>query len=119
MRCVCCWVVRRLRVYSAAQSFKVVAPSGPRLTRLQQNEKTYQASEELIAHVGGGEPEELRRLPTEVIKEASHLLSGVIPEPRRVHTPAKLKWMPVNDGVILPVDSDSRPLGSVPLLLGF
>ena len=27
--------------------------------------------------------------------------------------------MPVNDGVILPVDSDSRPLGSVPLLLGF
>jgi len=27
--------------------------------------------------------------------------------------------MPVNDGVILPVDGDSRPLGSVPLLLGF
>jgi para-nitrobenzyl esterase len=27
--------------------------------------------------------------------------------------------MPVNDGVILPLDSDSRPLGAVPLLLGF
>ena len=27
--------------------------------------------------------------------------------------------MPVNDGAILPVDSDSRSLGSVPLLLGF
>ena len=83
------------------------------------NEKTYAASEALIAHVGGGGPEELRRLPTEVIKQASHLFSGVIPKPRRVHTPANLAWMPVNDGVILPVDSDSRPLGSVPLLLGF
>lgn len=83
------------------------------------NEKTYEASEELIAHVGGGEPEEMRRLPTEVIKEASHLLSGVIPKPRRVHTPANLRWMPVNDGAILPMDSDSRPLGNVPLLLGF
>jgi para-nitrobenzyl esterase len=83
------------------------------------NEKTYAASEALIAHVGGSGPEELRRLPTEVIKEASHIYSGVIPKPGRVHTPANLAWMPVNDGVILPVDSDSRPLGSVPLLLGF
>jgi len=83
------------------------------------NEKTYAASEALIAHVGGGGPEELRRLPTEVIKEASHLYSGVIPKPGRVHTPANLAWMPVNDGVILPVDSDSRGLESVPLLLGF
>ena len=83
------------------------------------NEKTYSASEALIAHVGGGGPEELRRLPTEVIKQASHLFSGVIPKPRRVHTPANLAWMPVNDGAILPMDSDSRSLGSVPLLLGF
>ena len=83
------------------------------------NEKTYAASEGLIAHVGGGGPEELRRLPTDIIKEASHLFSGVIPRPRRVHTPANLAWMPVNDGVILPVDSDSRPLHVVPLLLGF
>jgi para-nitrobenzyl esterase len=83
------------------------------------NEKTYAASEALIAHVGGGGPEELRRLPTEVIKEASHLFSGVIPKPRRVHTPANLAWMPVTDGMILPVDIDSRSLGSVPLLLGY
>ena len=39
------------------------------------NEKTYAASEALVAHVGGGGPEELRRLPTEVIKQASHLFS--------------------------------------------
>ncbi len=83
------------------------------------NEKTYAASEALVAHVGGGGPEELRRLPTEVIKQASHLFSGVIPKPRRIHTPANLAWMPVNDGVILPVDSDSRQLGAVPILLGF
>jgi para-nitrobenzyl esterase len=87
--------------------------------RSKPNEKTYSASEALIAHVGDGGPEELRRLPTEVIKQASHLFSGVIPKPRRVHTPANLAWMPVNDGAILPVDSDSRSLVSVPLLLGF
>ena len=87
--------------------------------RSKPNEKTYSASEALIAHVGGGGPEEQRRLPTEVIKQASHLFSGVIPKPGRVHTPANLAWMPVNDGAILPVDSDSRSLGSVPLLLGF
>ncbi|MEW6454075.1 MAG: carboxylesterase family protein [Pseudomonadota bacterium] len=83
------------------------------------NEKTYAASEALIASVGGGEPEELRRLPTETIKEASHLFSGVIPKPGRVHTPANLAWMPVSDGVILPVDSDLHPLAAVPLMLGF
>lgn len=83
------------------------------------NEKTYAASEALIAHLGGGGPDDLRRLPTEVVKEASHLYSGVIPKRGKVHTPANLAWMPVNDGVILPVDSDARPLGSVPLLLGF
>lgn len=82
-------------------------------------EKTYAASEALIEHVGGGEPDELRRLPTEIIKEASHIYSGVIPRFGRVHTPANLAWMPVNDGVVLPFDSDSRPLGRVPLILGF
>lgn len=82
-------------------------------------ERTYAASKALIAHVGGGEPEDLRRLPTEAIKEASHLYSGVIPKPGRVHTPANLAWMPVNDGVILPVDADLRPLPSVPIVLGF
>ena len=64
--------------------------------RSPPNEKTFAASEALMAHVGGGEPEQLRRLPTEVVKEASHLFSGVIPKPRRVHTPANLAWMPVN-----------------------
>jgi para-nitrobenzyl esterase len=83
------------------------------------SEKTYAATEELIAHVGRGGPDKLRQLSTEIVKEASHLFSGVIPKRRRVHTPANLRWMPVYDGVILPVDSDARPLGSMPLLLGF
>lgn len=83
-------------------------------------ERTRAASEALIAHLGGGEPEELRRLPpTQAIKEASHRFSGVIPKPGRVHTPAHLAWMPVNDGVVLPVDADSRPLAPVPIMLGF
>src|SRR5262249_11474020 len=64
--------------------------------------KTYKASEKLIAYVGGGGPERLRQLPADAIREASHLFSGVIPKPRHVHTPANLRWMPVNDGVIVP-----------------
>jgi para-nitrobenzyl esterase len=83
------------------------------------SEKTYAATEELIAHVGGGGAQKLRQIPTQVIKEASHLFSGVIPKPRQVHTPAKLRWMPVYDGVMLPADSDSRALRSMPLLLGY
>jgi para-nitrobenzyl esterase len=83
------------------------------------NEKTYEATEALIAHLGGGRPETLRRVPTEVIKETSHLFSGVIPKPRRVHKPANLTWMPVYDGVILPADGDSHPFAAVPILLGF
>jgi para-nitrobenzyl esterase len=83
------------------------------------NEKTYAATRALIAHLGEGGPEALRRLPTEAIKTASHLFSGVIPKPGRVHTLANLTWMPVSDGAILPADIDSRPLAPVPLLLGY
>jgi para-nitrobenzyl esterase len=87
--------------------------------RSPAGEKTYAASEALVARVGGGDAEELRLLPTETIKEASYLYSGVIPKPGRVHTPANLAWMPVNDGVILPADTDARPLEPVPIMLGF
>ncbi|MFJ3073742.1 carboxylesterase/lipase family protein [Pseudomonas sp. NPDC087029] len=83
------------------------------------NEKTYAASEAFISHLGAGSPEELRSLPTELIKNASHLFSGVIPKPRRVHTPANLAWMPVSDGATLPADCDSQTLAPVPLIVGF
>jgi para-nitrobenzyl esterase len=83
------------------------------------NELTHQASEAFIAHLDGRSPKELRRVPIEKVKEASHLYSGVIPKRGRVHTPANLAWMPVADGNVLPVEADSRPLAHVPLLLGF
>lgn len=82
------------------------------------NEPTYAASEAFIAHLGGGGPQQLRQVPTEKVKEASHLFSGVIPKRGRVHTPANLAWMPVTDGEIVPADAGTRALASVPLLLG-
>ena len=83
------------------------------------NGRTYAASKAFIAHLGGGRPGDLRRVPTGAVKQASHLYSGVIPKRGRVHTPANLAWMPVTDGVLLPEDSDTRQPASVPLLLGY
>ncbi len=87
--------------------------------RLAAGERAYKASQDLITYLGGGSPEMLRKLPTQLIKEASHRFSGVIPKAGRVHTPANLAWMPVNDGVILPKGDELRPVTRVPLLLGF
>jgi len=83
------------------------------------NERTYAASEALIAHLGGDGTQQLRQVPAEKVKVASHLFSGLIPKRMRVHTPANLAWMPVTDGVIVPADAGTRPLASVPLLLGY
>ncbi|MEV7283327.1 carboxylesterase family protein [Streptomyces sp. NPDC093252] len=82
------------------------------------NENTHEASRTLVERLGGGGADALRQVPTRTVKELSHQLSGVIPKKGRVHTPAKLTWMPVTDGGILPTDADSRPLAPVPLLLG-
>jgi para-nitrobenzyl esterase len=83
----------------------------------EPNSRTYAASQALIARLGGGDAEDLRRVPTDAVKSASHLFSGVIPRRGRVHTPANLAWMPVADGEIVP--ADSAPLAPVPLLLGY
>lgn len=82
------------------------------------NERTCAASAAFITHLGGGGPQRLRRLPTATIKQASHLFSGVMAKPGRVHTPANLAWMPVSDGVLVPVDGGAQALAPVPLLLG-
>ncbi|MFC4014245.1 carboxylesterase/lipase family protein [Nonomuraea purpurea] len=85
----------------------------------QPGERTYAASQAFIAHLGGGGPQQLRQIPTEMVKQASHLFSGVIPKRGRVHTPANLAWMPVTDGDIVPADAGTRPPAPVPLLLGY
>jgi len=85
--------------------------------RREPNSRTYAASTALIAQLGGGDPEDLRRVPTDAVKSASHRFSGVIPKRGRVHTPANLAWMPVTDGEI--VAADSSPPAPVPLLLGY
>ena len=61
----------------------------------EPNSRTYAASKALLAQLGGGDAEDLRRVPTDTVKSASHLFSGVIPKRGRVHTPANLAWMPV------------------------
>lgn len=81
--------------------------------------RTREASEALIAHIGGGSPDDLRRVPTSTLKAASHLFSGVIPKRGRVHTPANLAWMPIEDGTVIPIGADDRPLHRVPILVGY
>ncbi|MFD6698194.1 MULTISPECIES: carboxylesterase/lipase family protein [unclassified Microbacterium] len=85
---------------------------------LPTGERTRLASQSLIRHLGGGSPDDLRRLPTAAVTEASHLFSGTIPKRGRVHTPANLAWMPVPDGEILPAQGGTADLAPVPLLLG-
>ena len=85
----------------------------------EPNSRTYAASKALLAQLGGGDAENLRRVPTDTVKSASHLFSGVIPKRGRVHTPADLAWMPVTDGEIVPSDSAAHPLAPVPLLMGY
>lgn len=72
-----------------------------------------------MAHLSGDGPRKLRKLPAFIIKNASHLFSGVIPKPRHVSMPANLAWMPVKEGDVIPTDCDSRLLPTMPLLFGF
>ena len=85
--------------------------------RREPNSRTYAASKALLARLGGGDPEDLRRVPTDAVKLASHLFSGVIPRRGRVHTPARSGVDPVADGEIVLADRAACPLRYWPPLL--
>jgi para-nitrobenzyl esterase len=79
--------------------------------------RTQAASERLMKMVGARTIDDLREIPTEVMRKASHAVSGVIPQPGKVHTPANLVGVPVPDGL---VDAEAFPgwADNVPILLG-
>ncbi|MDR5646949.1 carboxylesterase/lipase family protein [Burkholderia cenocepacia] len=81
-------------------------------------ERAIDASERFFDRVGTSRPDELRRLPTELIGEASHELCGVPPPPGRIHTPAHLVWVPFADGDVVAVGSDPVRRNDIPVLIG-
>ncbi|WP_447949586.1 carboxylesterase/lipase family protein [Microbacterium aurum] len=81
-------------------------------------DRTRQATRDLFTHLGGGSAEDLRKIPTAAVKEASYLYSGTIAKRGRVHTPANLTWMPTADGDILPEDGYPAPVMKMPVMMG-
>ena len=73
----------------------------------------------LFERLGSTEIDVLHSVPIEELKLASHELSGVIPVPGRVQSPANLAWMPVPDGrVVTRMDMAEWPQ-NIPVLLGY
>jgi len=79
--------------------------------------RTQLASERLMAMLGAKTIEELRGISTDVMRKASHAVSGVIPQPGKIHTPANLVWVPVPDDLVA---ADSFPgwADDLPVLMG-
>jgi para-nitrobenzyl esterase len=67
--------------------------------------------------VGAKTIDELRGVPTDTMRKASHAVSGVIPQPGKIHTPANLVWVPVPDDLVA---ADSFPgwPDNLPVLMG-
>ena len=76
-------------------------------------------AETLFAKLGSKDPNVLRAVPTAQVKTASHEISGVIPQPGEVHTPADLVWMPVPDGEVFTRTSVAEWPDAVPALMGY
>ncbi|MGC2201896.1 MAG: carboxylesterase family protein [Stellaceae bacterium] len=79
--------------------------------------RTQAATERLMELVGAGTVDELRSIPTDIMRKASHAVSGVVPQPGKVHTPANLVWVPVPDEL---VDAAGFPgwADDVPIMFG-
>lgn len=81
-------------------------------------EKAQAAAEKLFDHLGSRNLDTLRNVPSAQLQAASHAMSGVIPMPGQVPTPADLVWVPVVDGRAVIDDAISPSLSNVPVLLG-
>lgn len=80
--------------------------------------KAQAAAEKLFDHLGSRNLDTLRAVSSAQLQAASHALSGVLPVPGRVPTPADLVWVPVVDGHAVIDDAASPSLANVPVLLG-
>jgi para-nitrobenzyl esterase len=79
--------------------------------------RTQAATQRLMQRVGVKTIDELREVPTDVMRKASHAESGVIPQPGKVHTPASLVWVAVPDELVA---ADGFPgwADNVPVMFG-
>lgn len=80
-------------------------------------ERVEAATEKLFARFGTCSPQELREIPSEALRVASHELSGIFPPFGQVHTPANLVWMPVPDGKLV-TEGFGGWSDEVPILFG-
>ncbi|SEP46993.1 carboxylesterase/lipase family protein [Amycolatopsis saalfeldensis] len=80
-------------------------------------ERLTEASARLSELLGGGDLERLRQAPVEQVRQASFQLSGTIPSPGQVHTPANLVWCPAEDGAVVGTDLSCWP-ADIPVLFG-
>jgi para-nitrobenzyl esterase len=81
-------------------------------------ERVTSASARLFERFGGSDIDRLRRLPVDVIGQATRALAGVAPPANQVHTPANLVWYPTVDGQVVHGDLSCWD-ASVPVLFGF
>ena len=81
-------------------------------------ERAHSAADRLFDRLGSKNIDELRRIPTDELRKASHELSGIFPTPGRVHTPANLVWMPVPDGDVFKQDVFPGWPDNVPIMFG-
>ena len=81
-------------------------------------ERAESAANRLFDRLGSKRVDELRQVPTEELRKASHELSGIFPKPGQVHTPANLVWMPVPDGDVVVADGFRGWSDEVPVMFG-
>jgi len=67
--------------------------------------------------LGSSDLDALRHAPAESVRQASLALSGIVPPPGQVHTPANLVWYPVIDNAVIDNDFSGWP-ADVPVMLG-
>ncbi|WP_248963589.1 carboxylesterase/lipase family protein [Sphaerisporangium perillae] len=80
-------------------------------------ERVVEASTRLFEQLGGSDIEHLRQVPVDQVRQASRLLSGTMPPPGEVHTPANLVWFPTEDGQVVGPDLSCWE-ADVPVLFG-
>jgi para-nitrobenzyl esterase len=81
--------------------------------------RSREATQELFKRLASASPLSRRAIPAERVNEAARALSGILPEPNRVHTPLDLVWMPVPDEKIIMAKSFPGWVSDVPVMYGF
>lgn len=80
-------------------------------------ERSVAASTTLLDRLGSTDIDVARQAPAESVREASLALSGIVPPPGQVHTPANLVWYPIVDETVMESDFSGWP-EDVPVMLG-